>query len=85
MPQHVDPEVARFPFNGYKRAIKESALVGKAVPGEAPVKLHGFCLKETHKIEMSRRSTMLTSSGERRETLRSQQERRCSRIETMAR
>ena len=53
MPQHVDPEVARFPFDGYKRAIEESALVGKAVPGEAPVKLHGFRLdKKESKIKM---------------------------------
>ena len=52
----MDPEVVRLPFNGYKRAIEKSALVGKAVPVEAPVKLQGFRLdKKESKIKMLKR------------------------------
>ena len=54
VPQHVDPEVARLPLDGYEWAIEESALVGKVEPWEAPVKLHGFRLKGTQNQDVQK-------------------------------
>ena len=78
----MDPEGVKLPFNGHDRAIQEPALMSNGVPIETSVELESLRLdKKEMEIKMFKRMDRLTSSGERRETLRPQQERRCLRMD----
>ena len=78
----MDSEGVKLRFNGYDGAIQKPTLVSHGVPIETSIEFESLRLKRKKmRTEIFKRLDRLTSSGERRETLRPQQERRCLRMD----
>ena len=85
VPEHVKSEGIVTPLDGDQWAIKEPVLMGQVEPMEAPIKLQSFRLerRRTWGWSATKKCIVFTSSEERRETWKPQQDWRCFRIDVM--